>query len=159
MTNVSERRYPPRKRDYVDNRHDSVTTRRYTYRLIEDEKMVTIAVSNKGKRYVTHKASISADQFDELWFSEFRHRFETDTSYQRRFKLRQPPRPRRGPQPPRGRSSQRGSGGRGTPRAGGSRSSGPRSRTANPNQKPRRQRTQGVPRRPYPDDTSSDRGS
>lgn len=92
MTDLVDRRHAPRKKQYVDKRHDHYTTRKCTYRLLEDRNMVTITVSPKGKRMVTHKATVSQEQFDELWFSEFRHRFESDIAYQRRFKVRAPAR-------------------------------------------------------------------
>ena len=102
MTEIVDRNHAPRKRAYVDKRHDTYTTRKCTYRLLEDENVVTITVSPKGKRMVTHKATVNSEQFDELWFSEFRHRFESDLNYQRRFKVRRPPQrngrgPARGP--------------------------------------------------------------
>ena len=113
MTDLVDRRHAPRKKQYVDKRHDHYTTRKCTYRLLEDGKMVTITVSPKGKRMVTHKATVSQDQFDELWFSEFRHRFESDIAYQRRFKVRASrggPRPRGNGRRPEMRSNGRGFG-------------------------------------------------
>ncbi|MGB1249746.1 MAG: hypothetical protein ACPG8W_03870 [Candidatus Promineifilaceae bacterium] len=107
MTEAIDRRHAPRKRSYDDKRHDNYTTRKCTYRLLEDEKVVTITVSPKGKRMVTHKATVSSEQFDELWFSEFRHRFESDITYQRRFKMRRPPPARNDRRQPNGHQGSR----------------------------------------------------